>query len=31
LGGDDAALDREALRSAAERLLCNPAIERAVY
>jgi hypothetical protein len=30
-GRDDAALDREALRAAVERLLCNPAIERAVY
>jgi phosphoribosylformylglycinamidine (FGAM) synthase PurS component len=31
LGRDDTALDREALRAAVERLLCNPAIERAVY
>lgn len=30
-GSHDAALDREALRAAVERLLCNPAIERAVY
>ncbi|HLY02231.1 MAG TPA: hypothetical protein VKR56_06995 [Candidatus Cybelea sp.] len=31
LAHDDAVLDPEALRAAAERLLCNPAIERAVY
>jgi hypothetical protein len=31
LAHDDAVLDREALRAAVERLLCNPAIERAVY
>jgi hypothetical protein len=31
LGPDSAALDRESLRAAVERLLCNPAIERAVY
>jgi phosphoribosylformylglycinamidine (FGAM) synthase PurS component len=31
LGRNDASLDQEALRAAAERLLCNPAIERAVY
>jgi hypothetical protein len=31
LGRNDAVLDREALRAAVERLLCNPAIERAVY
>jgi hypothetical protein len=31
LGRNDAPLDRETLRAAAERLLCNPAIERAVY
>ena len=30
-GPNGAALDREALRAAVERLLCNPAIERAVY
>jgi hypothetical protein len=30
-GSDEASLDRESLRAAAERLLCNPAIERAVY
>ncbi len=31
LGRNDAGLDQEALRAAVERLLCNPAIERAVY
>jgi hypothetical protein len=31
LAHDDASLDQEALRAAVERLLCNPAIERAVY
>lgn len=30
-GPHDAPLDRDACRAAAERLLCNPAIERAVY
>jgi len=31
LAHDDDPLDREALRAAVERLLCNPAIERAIY
>jgi phosphoribosylformylglycinamidine (FGAM) synthase PurS component len=31
LGRDDAVLDKATLRAAAERLLCNPAIERAIY
>jgi phosphoribosylformylglycinamidine (FGAM) synthase PurS component len=30
-GRNDAAVDRETLRAAVEGLLCNPAIERAVY
>jgi hypothetical protein len=30
-GPNEATLDRESLAAAAERLLCNPAIERAVY
>lgn len=30
-GPSEATLDRESLGAAAERLLCNPAIERAVY
>ncbi|MFY9739816.1 MAG: hypothetical protein WAK11_12325 [Candidatus Cybelea sp.] len=30
-GASEATLDREALGAAVERLLCNPAIERAVY
>jgi hypothetical protein len=29
--GNDAEVDRETLRAAVESLLCNPAIERAVY
>jgi hypothetical protein len=31
MGRNDAAVDRETLRAAVEGLLCNPAIERAIY